>query len=120
MNICWITIYVRDMAESLKFYTQTLGLQVKRSFSAGGGTEICFLDGKGTDLELIFDPNRKEVSCAADVSVGFQVESLDKTMADLKEKGITQLTGPIAPNPSIRFTFVTDPNGLKIQLAEQN
>ena len=30
MKICWITMYVRDMKESLQFYTQILGLEVKR------------------------------------------------------------------------------------------
>ncbi len=119
MKICWITIYVRDMEESLKFYTQILGLEVKRTFSAGPGMEICFLEGNGTDLELICDAEHKRVTYGQDISVGFTVDSLDQTIAGLIEKGITRITGPISPNPSISFIFITDPNGLKIQLAEE-
>ncbi|MFA5302008.1 MAG: VOC family protein [Bacteroidales bacterium] len=119
MKISWITIYVRDMDESLQFYTQILGLEIKRTFSAGPGMEICFLEGNGTDLELICDTEHKDIACGQDISIGFEVESLKETMADLKEKGMTQITGPISPNPSISFIFITDPNGLKIQLAEQ-
>ncbi|HOO69759.1 MAG TPA: VOC family protein [Bacteroidales bacterium] len=119
MKICWITMYVRDMKESLQFYTQILGLEVKRTFSAGPDMEICFLEGNGTDLELIYDPEHKTVAYGQDISVGFIVESLEDTISGLKEKGITRITGPISPNPSISFIFITDPNGLKIQLAEQ-
>ena len=119
MKISWITIYVRDMEESLQFYTQILGLEVKRTFSAGPGMEICFMEGNGTDLELICNTEHKDVAYGQDISVGFTVESLDDTIAYLKEKGITRIIGPVSPNPVIRFIFIFDPNGLKIQLAEQ-
>lgn len=119
MKIAWITIYVRDMEESLAFYTQTLGMQVARSFNGGQGVKIHFLDGKGADLELIHDPNKTDVSCAADVSVGLMVEDLDAAIAHLKEKGVTHIVGPIAPNPHLRFIFIKDPNGFTVQLVEQ-
>ena len=119
MKISWITIYVRDMEESLQFYTQILGLEVKRTFSAGPGMEICFMEGNGTDLELIFNTEHKDVAYGQDISVGFTVESLDDTIAYLKEKGITRIIGPVSPDPGIRFIFIFDPNGLKIQLADQ-
>jgi len=119
MKISLITIYVRDMEESLQFYTQILGLEVKRTFSAGPGMEICFMEGNGTDLELICNTEHKDVAYGQDISVGFTVESLDDTIAYLKEKGITRIIGPVSPDPGIRFIFIFDPNGLKIQLAEQ-
>jgi lactoylglutathione lyase len=119
MKIAWITIYVRDMEESLAFYTQILGMQVSRSFSGGQGVQIHFLDGKGADLELIHDPNKTDVNCAADVSVGLLVDDLDATIAHLKEQGIRHIVGPIAPNPLLRFIFIKDPNGFTVQLVEQ-
>ncbi|MDY0175151.1 MAG: VOC family protein [Bacteroidales bacterium] len=119
MKIAWITIYVRDMEESLAFYTQILGMKVSRSFTGGGGVNIHFLDGKGADLELIHDPNKTEVNCGTDVSVGLLVDDLDATMTHLKEQGIANIVGPISPNPHLRFIFIKDPNGFTVQLVEQ-
>jgi lactoylglutathione lyase len=52
------------------------------------------------------------------ISVGFDAESLDNIKETLKENNIPILAGPIQPNPSIKFLYVHDPNGLKIQFIE--
>jgi lactoylglutathione lyase len=39
-------------------------------------------------------------------------------MAFMKENGIAIHSGPFQPNPGIRFFYVLDPNGLKIQFVE--
>jgi lactoylglutathione lyase len=36
----------------------------------------------------------------------------------LKQQGVPVHSGPFQPNPHVRFFYVLDPNGLKIQLAE--
>lgn len=53
-----------------------------------------------------------------DISWSFEVDSLDKALALVKEKGIKVDSDPIQPTPHIRFFFIKDPNGMKIQLAE--
>ena len=40
MKFCWCTIMVKNMEESLKFYTEILGLDVDKRFQAGPGLEI--------------------------------------------------------------------------------
>jgi len=39
-------------------------------------------------------------------------------ISDLKEKGIDIHSGPFQPNPDIKFFYLLDPNGLKVQLVE--
>lgn len=39
-------------------------------------------------------------------------------MALVKEKGVEITSGPFQPNPSTKFFFITDPNGMKIQFVE--
>ncbi|WP_081949463.1 VOC family protein [Paenibacillus durus] len=54
------------------------------------------------------------------VSVGFDVESLDEAIENLKSKGIPVARGPIMPNPSLRFFYILDPDGFEVQIAEHS
>lgn len=118
MKFCWSTIRVNDMEESLKFYQEIVGLNISRRFEAGPGVEIGFLGDGETKVELICDENSKNVNLGEDISLGFEVDSVDKMMKFLKEKGIDIHSGPFQPNPHTKFFFVMDPNGLKIQFVE--
>jgi lactoylglutathione lyase len=37
MKFCWTTLNVKNMDESVKFYTEIIGLDVLREFSLGQG-----------------------------------------------------------------------------------
>jgi len=118
MNFCWCTIMVRDMEESIKFYQDVIELTVNRRFKSGPGTEIAFLGNGETKVELICNENSKEVNYGQDISLGFVVNSIDEMMKLAKEKNLDIHSGPFQPNPHIRFFYLTDPDGLKIQLVE--
>ena len=118
MEFCWSTIKVKDMEETLKFYKEIIGLKVNRRFQAGPGVDIAFLGNGETELEFIYDENNKNVDFGSDISWGFEVDSLDEILKLLEEKGIELDSEIISPNPSIKFFYISDPNGLKIQLVE--
>lgn len=118
MNFCWSTLTVINMEESLKFYEEVVGLTLNKRHKAGPGMEIAFLGSGDTKVELISNEAVKEVNMGKDISLGFETESVDKMMDLLKEKGINIESGPFQPNPFIKFFFVKDPNGLKIQFVE--
>jgi lactoylglutathione lyase len=118
MKFCWSTLIVKDLEESLKFYKEVVGLKENRRFAAGPGMEIVFLGEGETQLELMTNPQKKEVNMGTDISLGFEVESVERKMEELKEKGIEILSGPFQPNPHVKFFYILDPNGLKIQLVE--
>lgn len=120
MKLSWCTIYVKDMEESLKFYREIVGLKKKTRFKAGPEMEIVFLGEGETKIELIYDKSKKEVNIGEDISLGFKVDSLDKMMEFVMEKGIEIHSGPFQPNPNTRFFFILDPNGLKIQFVEES
>lgn len=120
MKFCWSTLTVKNLEESLKFYQEIVGLKVDKRFKAGPGMEIVFLGDGETKIELIYNENNKETNVGKDISWGFQVESVDKMMELVKEKGIDIHSGPFSPNPHTKFFFVLDPNGLKIQFVESN
>lgn len=118
MKFCWTTIMVKNMDDSLKFYQEIVGLTIDRKFLAGPGMEIAFLGDGETKVELICNENLKQVKIGEDISLGFKVESVNKMMNFIKEKGLEIHSGPFEPNPDTKFFYVLDPNGLKIQFVE--
>ncbi len=118
MKFSWCTIMVKNLNESIAFYEDIVGLKVNRRFEAGPETEIAFLGVGGTEVELIENKGKKDVNIGKDISLGFQVENLDEMMKFVEEKGIKIESGPIKPNPKVRFFYILDPNGLKIQFVE--
>ena len=118
MKFCWVTITVKNLEESLRFYQEIVGLTIARKFQAGPGVEITFLGNGETKVELIYNEGIKEIGIGHNISLGFEVDSVDDMMAFVKERGITIHSGPFEPNPNIKFFYVLDPNGLKIQFVE--
>lgn len=118
MKICWVTIIVKNMEESLRFYYEIVGLNIDKRFEAGPGTEIVFLGDGETKVELICSEDTKDISIGQNISLGFEVDSVDDMMAFVKEKGIAIHSGPFQPNPNLKFFYVLDPNGVKIQFVE--
>ncbi|SHH60222.1 VOC family protein [Clostridium intestinale] len=119
MNLCWITLAVNNIEESLKFYCDILNLNVAERFKAGEDTEIVMLGNKDeVKIELICYKG-VEISERKGLSIGFNVESLEKTIEYLKENNIELESPIISPNPMTRFFFVKDPNGIQIQFVEE-
>jgi len=118
MKFCWCTITVNDMEDSLKFYHEIVGLSVSRRFTAGPGIEISFLRDGETEIELICDTTHKAPGNVEGISLGFEVDSVEETIKFIKEKGLEVDSGPYQPNPNVKFFFVKDPNGVRIQFVE--
>ena len=118
MKFCWCTITADNIDESIKFYQEIVGLPVSRRFKAGPSVEIAFLGDGETKVELICEPSHKAPGKIEGISLGFEIESVDEMMKTVKEKGYDIDSGPYQPMPNIKFFYMLDPNGLKIQLIE--
>lgn len=119
---CWVTINVKDMEDSLRFYQEIVGLKVNRRFKPMPTTEISFLGSEGTNTEVELIKNDKIVNLqhGKDISMGFIVKSLEETIAKLNSKKVENIEGPFQPGPNVKFIYITDPNGVKIQFVENN
>ena len=119
LRLNWITLRVRDLAASLQFYNQVLGLPIERRFeSRGKQIAMLSMDGQAK-LELI-QGSEQVVKPECGISLGFEVESLEEAMNYLEKQGIPIARGPIAPNPHLSFFYILDPDGFEVQLAEHN
>jgi lactoylglutathione lyase len=118
MKFCWVTINVKDMESSLHFYQEIIGLNINRRMKPNSDREIIFLGSSGTQIELIYNTKVDDIAIGKDISLGFVVDSIEQISEMLKKKNIPIHSGPFQPNPSIRFIYTLDPNGIKIQFVE--
>lgn len=118
MKFCWTTINVKNMDRSLSFYQDIIGLKINRRVNPTPDMELAFLGEGETQIELVAQAKDKEINIGQDISLGFVVQSTSQFTEFLNSKGIPIHSGPFQPNPFIRFMYVQDPDGLKIQFVE--
>lgn len=118
MELKWISLEVKDMEKSLAFYQEIVGLGVSHHIKTPD-MEIYFLGEKQTKVELISRQRSEEITMGTGVSLGFKVEDLDEMMSFVTKKGLKIHRGPYSPNPTTRFFFVLDPDGLAVQFIEE-
>ena len=119
MKFSWVTIHVKNIKESLEFYMNILDLPIQRTIEMPTGGKIVFLGEGETAIELIHLPEEEVEEFSESLSIGFTVPSLNKIENVLNENNIKIHSGPFQPNPNLRFFYILDPNGVKVQLIEQ-
>ncbi|MDT4898207.1 MAG: hypothetical protein QOH25_3284 [Acidobacteriota bacterium] len=118
----YTVVTVSDMARSVEFYRDTLGLELRMEspewteFQTGATTFA--LHGGGVQQDGS-KPAEIEKHYAGACSIGFNVEDIDKTFADLKSKGVSFMMPPVQrEGESFKLAVCTDPDGLPITFAQ--
>ena len=118
MKFCHVTLSVKDMEASLKFYQEMVGLKLNRRWSSGPGSDLAFLGNGETEVELICRDSYEGSGLGKGVSLGFETTSLEDKIAQLRENGY-ETNGVISsPNPEVSFFFAKDPDGYNIQFVK--
>jgi catechol 2,3-dioxygenase-like lactoylglutathione lyase family enzyme len=114
-------IRVRDLARSVRFYTEGLGLVVgPRGRMAAGGLWQELKDPEtGAILELNFYPGDPPYREGDELDhLGFRVDQLDRTVAQLVELGARLRIPPFSEGDG-RLAFLSDPDGVWVELYER-
>lgn len=119
MELKFVTIHVKNLEDSIRFYEDVLRLNLVRRFQAGPNTEIAFLADGPAQVELICDKAASSLVYGEHPSLGFAVENLDQAMNDMKAQGVEIVSGPFQPNPTTRFFFIKDPDGVPLEIIEE-
>ena len=111
-----VGIYAKDYDESLRFYTQTIGL--KEAFTikdAAGKPTLTYLQiNKDTFLELAPATAERPVGLS---HVGIWPENLAATVSTLRQRGV-KVDDPRTGATLTSITNVTDPNGIRLELLD--
>jgi lactoylglutathione lyase len=117
------SIFVNDMAQSIDFYTEKLGLKLLRGpVHHPGNADMAFVgDDWNAYIELVFDLEEHapyEVGNRYE-HLAVEVDDVPATIDRLREQGVKIIKGPKkAPNGKRTIAFVEDPNGIPVELLE--
>jgi catechol 2,3-dioxygenase-like lactoylglutathione lyase family enzyme len=114
-------IRVRDVARSVRFYTEGLGLTVgpKGRMAAGGAWQELQDQESGAILELNFYPGEPPFREGDELDhLGFRVDDLEGTIARLQGLGARVRIPPFTEGVE-RLAFLSDPDGIWIELYER-
>ena len=119
MAYLWTTYSVYDVDQTAAFFEKLFGMHIVRQQRTPGHTMLFlgFGEGNETMLELI-QAAPDQVDTCSSLSMGFGVPNLEEAMQTAKLIG-TPCSEIVSPAPGVRFCFVEDPNGMRIQLFEQ-
>ncbi len=110
---------VTDLERSLAFYTALgyaeIGNVPETNF--GSLTMLQLPDDPFVSLELVHDPARPVKDTGAVNHLVVQTDDLGATLGELAAKGITT-ERPTKPGPGIRTSWLTDPDGYRIELVQ--
>ena len=113
---------VNDLARTVKFYTELLGLKEVGRHKSPRGSELVFLKTPkgGEQLEICCYPASGSVQCQPDlVHIAFEVDDMAKTEQFLKSKGITFSDGPTSGPSGNTFAFIDAPEGYEVELIQR-
>ena len=118
MKFCHVTLSVKDLDASVRFYQEIVGLEIIRRFPAGPDRDIVFMGSGSTEVELISGAVSDGQCVGKGISLGFNTVSLEDTIALLHEKGYKTDGNIVSPNPNTSFFFARDPDGYSVQFVK--
>lgn len=118
MKVKYATMMVADMEESVRFYTEVMGLEVESRHNPRPALTITLLKGEGDAvIELIEDKQNPQGPGL--YSVGMEVEDINAAVKELKCKGAKITMEPV-PITVGTLAFLEDPNGVRIALIQHH
>jgi catechol 2,3-dioxygenase-like lactoylglutathione lyase family enzyme len=111
-----VGIYAKDYDESMRFYTQTMGLREAFTIrDKNGKPTLTYLQiTRDTFLELAPASAERPAGLS---HVGIWPENLNATVAALRQRGVT-VSDPRTGSTKTSITNVTDPNGIRLELLD--
>ncbi len=116
LRLSHVGIYTKDFNESLRFYTQTMGLREAFSIKdKDGKPTITYLQiSKDTFLELAPATAARPAGLS---HIGIWPENLSATVATLRSRGL-KVDDPKTGSTKTSITNATDPDGVRLELLD--
>ncbi len=114
MKMLHVTVHTARFSEEVAFYQDIVGLKIVDDRRPSGRDMVFLADAEGdTSMEIIGDLAANDAGNAW-LSVGFRSAGVEELRAELEKKGYAP-TPIVAPNPHVKFFFVRDPAGVRVQ-----
>ena len=117
-QVAHVCVFARDLAETRDFYRDALGLEVAFNFTRDGAWFGFDLDAGGrSNIEVFLKP---EASYSREDQINhlcLEVESIDAAIAHLRGRGVAVTDRKRGVDDTWQ-AWLTDPNGVRIELFE--
>ena len=113
-----IALVTDDVEESVRFYTEKLGLEVSERFPVEDDEDYVFLRAGSITLELM--PAKSAGQPAGFHHLAFAVDDIEETTDELRQRGVTIVKEPFdAGAGGILLGVFAGPDGMNLQLFER-
>jgi catechol 2,3-dioxygenase-like lactoylglutathione lyase family enzyme len=110
-----IAIITDDVEGAVKFYTETLDLEVVERFPAPDDEDYVFL--KAGDMILEMMPQKTMGLPSGFHHISFKVDDMDASTQALADNGVDMTVEPFNPGvEGLTLAFFDGPNGVPLQL----
>lgn len=112
---------VEDLARTVDFYKDVIGLEEIRRHKSPRGSELVFLKAPGSEelIEICCFPGSGPVVVGSDIThLAFEVDDLEKFAAHAAAKGYPLSDGPTTSSTGTVFAFIDAPEGYEIELIQ--
>ncbi|MEY3773661.1 MAG: hypothetical protein RLZZ129_441 [Verrucomicrobiota bacterium] len=114
---------VNDLARTVKFYQEALGLKLTRQHTSPRGAQLAFLATPNSDEEIEIcqmPPGAPPVQVQPDLMhLAFEVEDLAAYEAAIKAKGYALSDGPTQTGSGSVIAFIDAPEGYEVELIQR-
>ncbi|MFM1850516.1 MAG: hypothetical protein RIS54_200 [Verrucomicrobiota bacterium] len=114
---------VNDLAATVKFYQEALGLQLSRQHTSPRGAQLAFLATPNSDEEIEIcqmPPGAEPVKVQPDLMhLAFEVEDLAAYEAAIRAKGYALSDGPTKTSSGSVIAFIDAPEGYEVELIQR-
>lgn len=114
-----IGIMVSDLERSIKWYTDVLGLSLRRRVRLGDTVELAFLTLGGTaEIELVWRAGAARAGDGQVSHLAFTVDDVAAAMEHLRSRGVELLSDAPGDRPELgaRIAFFRGPDGEMLEL----
>ena len=121
MKLAHTMIRVKDLDETLAFYTEFLGLREVRRKDIGDEATLVFLtdDAGHYHIELTVNHGRHDYELGDQFGhLAFHVDDLEPVIAEVERRGWWYRRSK--PTVGSKYIFVRDPNGYDIEILERS
>lgn len=122
MKMEHVGIIVNDMEESLEFYQNILGLELRKREWLNDTIELSFLffpEQPSVEIELVYGSQVENEGIVNHLA--FTVENIETVLSRFKEAGVKLVDDEPRSilNDTVKIAFFQGPNGEKLELVER-
>lgn len=120
MRMLHTMLRVKDLDQTIRFYTEFIGLKETRRAPIGDEATLVFLtdDAGAYELELTYNHDGRDYELGSQYGhLAFATDDLESVVEDVEKRGWWYRRS--GPKTRSKYIFVKDPNGYDVEILQR-